>query len=166
MAIKGLRELNRKLKWIPKAAKEAANDNVIAAAREVAALQKSLVEEKSGDLKDSIHVTLPGQTTPPYSQPGGATTARESQAIITAGDTKVRYAHLVEFGTKAHVIKSKDGVTPMGKGGIFGTVVNHPGATAKPFFWPAWRALRKRAKRKISTGINKAIKAAATGGGT
>ena len=139
---------------MPAAARKAANDNVIEAANEVAALQKSLAPVDDGDLKESVHVTLPGGTTPPYSQPGGSTTARESQAIITAGNTKVRYAHLVEFGTKAHI-----------NGGKFAGT-EHPGTTAQPFFWPAYRALRGRARGKITRGIKKAITDVATSGGT
>lgn len=53
------------------------------------------------------------------------------------GGPKAPHAHLVEFGTSAHVInieKKKalsDGAT------VFGTVVHHPGSDEKPFFRPA-----------------------------
>lgn len=146
MAIQGLRPLNRKLKAIPVAAKAKAKEAVVLGANEVAALQKSLAPVEDGDLRDSIHVTLPGQTTPPYSQPGGQRTAGPEQAIVTAGNTKVRYAHLVEFGTAPHT----------NAGRFAGT--QHPGTAAQPFFWPGYRALRRRVRSRITRNINKAIK--------
>jgi HK97 gp10 family phage protein len=145
MAVKGLADLRRKLKALPQAAKDAATKSVTQGAQEIAAMQQRLAPVDQGDLKKSIAVTLPGGTTPPYSQPGGARVAGPFEAIITAGNSDVRYAHLVEYGAAPHIA-----------GGIFeGTP--HPGAPAQPFFWPAYRALRKRARRRIATGIKKAI---------
>lgn len=152
--IKGLRQLSRKLKAIPKAAKDEARKAVLQGANEIAAMQRSLAPVDDGDLRDSIHVTPPGGTTPPYSQPGGSRTAKSEEAIVTAGNTKVRYAHLVEFGTKEHKA-----------GGMFeGATI--PAIPAHPFFWPGYRALRRRVKSRITRNINKAVKAAATSGGT
>lgn len=150
----GLDKLRRKLKAIPKAAKDEARKAVVQGAEEIAALQRNLAPVDDGDLKASIHVTKPGETTPPYSQPGGSRTANPEQAIVTAGNTKVRYAHLVEFGTAPHT-----------NGGLFAGT-QHPGTTEQGFFWPAYRALRKRVKSRITRNINKAIKAAAQAGGT
>lgn len=151
--MRGLAMLNRKMREIPEAAKEAARKTVVESAQEIANLQQNLVPYRSGELHDSIHVTKPGETTPPYSQPGGAQVARPEQAIVTAGDTNVRYAHLVEYGTAPHI-----------NGGLFAGS-QHPGTSAQPFFWPGYRALRGRAKRKIGMSINKSIKQAALKGG-
>jgi hypothetical protein len=149
MAIKGLADLNRRLKRIPQAAQKAAIASVVEGANEVASLQKRLVPVDKGDLRDSIVVTPPGQSTPPYSQPSGQRVARPTEAILTAGNTKVRYPHLVEFGTAPHV-----------NGGIFeGT--QHPGTPAEPYFFPAWRALRRRVRSRVSRNITNAIKAEA-----
>lgn len=152
--IKGLDKLKVKLRIIPKRAREAANAVLIEAAEEIATLQRGLAPEDDGDLKDSIHVTKPGESTPPYSQPGGKRKAGKSQAIITAGNTKVRYAHLVEFGTAPHI-----------NGGQFAGTA-HPGTSPQPFFWPGYRALRTRAKGRITRSVTKAIKQAATSGGS
>lgn len=152
--VQGLEKLSRKLRSIPPAAKAAAKKAVVDGAEEVAAMQRRLVPVADGDLKDSIAVTPPGGTTPPYSQPGGSRTAGPEQALITAGNTKVRYPHLVEYGTKAHIA-----------GGLFeGAQI--PDIPAQPYFWPAWRALRSRVKGRITRSIKKAIKDAATAGGT
>ena len=150
----GLDKLRRKLKAIPKAAKDEARKAVVLGAEEIAALQRNLAPVDDGDLKDSIHVTKPGETTPPYSQPGGSRTANPEQALVTAGNTKVRYAHLAEYGTAPHV-----------NGGLFAGS-QHPGTQAQPFFWPGYRALRRRVKSRVSREINKAIKKAAQAGGT
>lgn len=154
MAIRGLDKLNRKLRAIPKAAKAEARKAVLLGATEISALQKSLAPVDDGDLRDSIHVTGPGQATPPYSQPGGSRTAKPEEAIVTAGNTKVRYAHLVEFGTAPHP-----------QGGMF-EGAQHPGTAPQPFFWPGYRALRRRVRSRVTRNINKAIKAAAQTGGT
>lgn len=152
--IQGLEKLRRKLKAIPKAAEDEARKAVVKGANEIAALQRNLVPVDDGDLQDSIHVTNPGESTPPYSQPGGQRTAKDLEAIVTAGNSKVRYAHLVEFGTAQHV-----------NAGIFAGTQN-PGTTARPYFWPAYRALRKRVRSRITRSINKAVREAAQKGGT
>ena len=150
MAIQGLRQLNRKMRAIPPAAKTAARKAVVEGAHRIAGLQQNLAPYDDGELHDSIHVTEPGQTTPPYSQPGGLRTANSEEAIVTAGNSKVRTAHLVEFGTAQHP-----------QGGMF-TGTMHPGTAPQPFFWPAYRALKKPVRSKITREINKAIKKAAT----
>jgi len=80
---------------------------------------------------------------------------------ISAGNSGTRYAHLVEFGTSAHTITSDK---PMGKNGIFGTVVHHPGAAPHPFFYPVYRANRRSVKARISRATRKAAQAVAAGG--
>jgi HK97 gp10 family phage protein len=146
MAVEGLAKLNARLKAIPKAAKDAAIKVGVQSGNELAAMQKRLAPVEEGDLRDSIAVTPPGGTTPPYSQPGGSRTARPMETIVTAGNNKVRTAHLVEFGTAPHI------------NGGWAAGTQHPGTAPQPFFWPAYRALRKRIKSRNSRAINKAIK--------
>lgn len=154
MAILGLNKLNRKLKEIPKAAVEAARESVETGAIQIAALQRSLAPYDDGDLHASIVVTGPGETTPPYSIAGGGQRkARENQALITAGNTKVRYAHIVEFGSAPHI-----------NGGMFAGT-QHPGTTPQPFFWPGYRAMRRSARSRVTRTITKKIREAANKGG-
>jgi len=80
---------------------------------------------------DSITVTKPNETTPPYSQPGGSATAEELEAIVTVGNSDVRYPHLVEYGTSK--------------------------MPAQPFFWPSARELQKRIKGRLKRTIKKAV---------
>jgi len=148
VAVQGLDQLKRKMKRIPIAAQEAAKKAVLESGQELAGLQRRLVAVDEGDTRDSIAVTPPGGTTPPYSQPGGSRTAGPLQTIVTAGNTKVRTAHLLEFGTAPHI------------NGGWAAGTQHPGTAPQPFFFPAYRALRKRMKSRISRSITTSIKKA------
>lgn len=119
---------------IPLAARQAVQPSLIKGAEEIAATIKSLAPEATGKLKESITVTAPGQATPAYSQPGGSTVAPSNAALVTAGNTDVRYPHLVEYGTTKN--------------------------PAHPFFWPGFRLARDRAARRVKRAIGKAIKEA------
>jgi len=149
MAVKGLAELKRKLNRIPIEAQRAGAKATVDGGNELAGLQRRLVAVDEGDTRDSIAVTPPGGTTPPYSQPGGSRTAGPLQTIVTAGNTKVRTAHLLEFGTAPHI------------NGGWAAGTQHPGTAPQPFFFPAYRALRKRMKSRISRAITTSIKKAA-----
>lgn len=146
MKLVGGQKLAKKLSAIPKRIADDVARATTKGAEEIASLQRSLAPVKSGKLKRSIHVTPPGQSTPPYSQPGGSRVAGETESIITAGDSEVRYAHLVEYGTAEHPNK-----------GMFEGTQN-PGTTAQPFFWPGYRLGRKRAASRIKRETSKAIK--------
>lgn len=127
-----LRRLQRRLAAIPKDVKAAVEPALIKSAEELADRMKALAPEDSGDLKNSIAVTLPGQSTPPYSQPGESRVAGENEVIVTVGGEDVRYPHLVEYGTAD--------------------------TEAQPFFWPAWRLSRKRIANRIKRAIGKAVR--------
>lgn len=86
----------------------------------------------TGALMNSIEVTAPGESTPAYSQPGGARVAGEAEVIVTAGNEKVRYAHLVEYGTSE--------------------------SDAQPFFWPAFRLRRQQLLDQIARAGRKAVR--------
>jgi len=128
----GLTDLNRRMKAIPKAVRQAVQPALVQSGNELASRMKTLAPVRTGDLRESIEVTVPGQSTPPYSQPGGARVAGETEVLVTAGNEGVRYAHLVEYGT-AH-------------------------AEAQAFFWPAFRLSRKRIANRIKRSISKAVK--------
>lgn len=138
MADDGLAKFQRRMEAIPRAARQAVKPALVKAAEDVAHLQRALAPEKTGDLKASIHVTGPGEATPAYSQPGGSMVAPPNAALITVGNTDVRYAHLVEYGHSN------------GFGGS--TVPPHP------FFWPGFRLGQKKAAAAIKRAIRKAIK--------
>lgn len=57
-------------------------------------------------------------------------------AKVVAGNATAPYAHLVEFGTKAHLISASRGGALSLPSGTY-RVVHHPGAKPKPFMRPA-----------------------------
>lgn len=130
----GLDRLKRRLEAIPKAVRAAAVPALLESANEIAGVMRRLAEPSrdTGDLIESIAVTGPGQQTPPYSQPGGSMTVPENAVVITAGSSKARHVHFIEWGTAQ--------------------------AAAQPFFFPAYRLFKARAKRRISNGIRKAVR--------
>lgn len=152
MTIRGLDKLNRKLRQLPAAAEKRIKEAMGQGADEIVALMKSLVAVDSGELRDSIGWTW--GDAPKYSQKIATVKSADGKLIITiyAGNSKVRYAHLVEFATKAHE-----------NGGLYAGT-QHPGTKAQPFFFVSYRALRRRTKSRITRAINKSAKEVASGG--
>lgn len=171
---KGLPELNRKLKLLQSRFKKEIASAMEIGAQEIVTMAKSLAplgeatgvnsSNNPGALKDSINWTW-GKA-PPGTIVLGNIKNRKPDAndmIITiyAGNDEAFYARWVEFGTRPHIIRVKK-ARFMTRGGVnFGTKVNHPGATQKAFFYPSYRALRTRTKRRISRAVNKAARSVA-----
>jgi len=152
MSDAGLKRFSQRLQAIPQAAREAIQPVLQRQAAQIAGTMRYLAPDDpqtgAPDLKTSIAVTPGGQSTPAHSQPGGAHLVPENAVVITAGNSKVRYAHLVEFGTRARMMSSTRQASA------------HPGTSPQPFFWPAYRLHRKKALAAIKRGIGKAIKEA------
>lgn len=126
------RRLERQLNAIPREIVEQLEPALVKGAHEVASTMRLLVPEDEGDLKASISVTPPGQTTPAYAEGGGKRTAGRNQALVTVGNEDVRHGHLQEFGT----VKQE----------------------SQPFMRPAARIAKPKALRRISRAIGKAIR--------
>ncbi len=131
----GLARIQQRLNAIPKRVKEAAGIAAKAGAENIAddARHFALASKDSGDLIASIVVTPAGQSTPPYSQPGGSTLVPDGAAMVTVGNSDVRYPHLVEYGTSK--------------------------SSSRPFFFIAVRLNKKGVQSKIRRAIAKAAKA-------
>lgn len=129
-----LARLQKRLEAIPKAVREAVQPALASAGKELADAMKTLAEPSrdTGALIDSITFTTAGNATPLYSQPGGSRVVPENAVVITAGNSEVRYPHLVEYGT------------------------SH--SPAEPFFWPAYRILKKRLSSRIKRAASKAVR--------
>lgn len=95
----GLANFNKRLKALGDAPDALIDKVLLRSARRVAVKQRTAAPVDTGDLRASITITAPGETAPPYSQPGGAATAGDHEVLITAGNADVRYAHLVQHGT-------------------------------------------------------------------
>ena len=127
-----LDRLKKRLDAIPTGVKEAVQPALMRSGDELLARMNQLAPVRTGALRTSITVTPAGEKTPAYSQPGGSMTVPENAVAVTVGDTETRYAHLVEYGTAD---------TP-----------------AQPFFWPAYRLLKKRMANRIKRAISKAVR--------
>ena len=134
----GRERLKKRFKKLPPLAKEEARKGMQAGANEIVAMMKRLAPRgDSGNLVESIHWMW--------------TKVRGAGGLIglkiRAFSAKVRYAHLVEFRTAPHK-----------QGGRFkGTM--HPGTKPQPFFYPSYRALKKRYLNLQRRDFRKAIAA-------
>ncbi len=144
--IKGIDRLQIKLKKFPEVAEKLVRAAMEQGAQEIVNMMQNLVPIDDGELMESIGWTW-GQA-PKYSQRIGSVKSNDGKLTITiyAGNSKVRYAHLVEFGSAPHV-----------NGGMFPGTFN-PGAKAQPFFYVSWRAKRRNARARVSRAITKAAK--------
>jgi HK97 gp10 family phage protein len=156
--VKGIAEMNRKFAAIPKRVENAAKQAMEKGAEELVAMMKRLVPVDTGQLRDSIGWTW-------GNAPNGATVFTESEPdsrglkiTVYATDYIARW---VEFGTKPHNIATGGGTVLGKKAAAAGGGDMHPGSRAQPFFFPAYRSLRKRIQSRIRREMKKAIKSTA-----
>lgn len=130
----GVQKLNRKLGKIPAAVREEVRTAMVRSAREIADLAEVLVPQDTGRLAGSIGWTW-GEAPRGALSLGKVATGGDMTITVYAGDREAFYARWVEFGT----VK----------------------VAAQPFFFPAYRALRKRSKSRIRRAWTRGIKKAA-----
>lgn len=177
MAVKltGLDRLNRKLQRLPARAEREIRIAMEKGAEEVVTLAKSLApigpssgvkgSNNPGALRDSIGWVWGGKaprgsvSLGSISRPNGFGD-NDLRITIFAGNDEAFYARWVEFGTKPHTISAKNSPTMSRAGVNFGTSVSHPGISknAHAFFFPAYRAMRKRIRSRISRAITKSVR--------
>lgn len=130
----GVAKLRRKLEALVAVGRDEIKRAMETSADEIVALAKNLVPVDKGDLKDSIGWTW-GKA------PKGAMTLGKVQSdgvdseftiTIFAGNSEAYYARWVEFGTQK--------------------------MAAQPYFYPSYRALRRRSKSRVTRAVTKAIK--------
>lgn len=156
--VKGVADLNKKVAAIPKRVEAKARIAMEKGADELVAMMKRLVPVDDGDLRDSIGWTW-------GSAPKGSVVLAETEAdsrglkiTVYAGNEKAYYARWVEFGTAPHNVAKGGGTVAGKKDFASGGGTGHPGSRARPFFFPAWRALRKRIRARIRRETAKAFK--------
>lgn len=156
MKIQGRERLKRKLARIPKVARVEMRKALEQSAAEIAATARNFAPARTGALKRSIDYTF-GEYKPDNANVrgvgGGDVGDPDLTVAIHAGDKDAWYARFVEFGTAPHAQPNNPRVG-----------YSHPGATARPFFLPAWRLVRKRARTRISRATLKAARAVAGNG--
>ena len=72
----------------------------------------------------------------------------------TVHTSNVKYAHMVEYGTKAHIIRAKNKKALYWKGAKYPVKqVNHPGSKAKPYLIPAFNQEKDQFLEKLKEVI-------------
>lgn len=143
-----------------------ANDLVRAMKAAAPLLKRPDRRRRAGELRDSIGWAW-------NRAPAGALLvgqvrgkARTPQIVVYAGSRRTAgrnddgafWATWVEFGTQAGIRGQR---TASASGGRRSRRVyrTHPGTTAQPYFWPAYRAHRRRIRGGITRAVNKAAAA-------
>ena len=137
MAVKGLKEFERKFKAVPEQMRRNVAAEMEGIADDIVSQMYSAAPHDTGDLAGSIGWTW-------GDAPAGALVigkvgkneygAMRITIYETTGDKDAFYARFQEFGT-----------------------VNMP---ANPFFYPVWRANRKRTKSRLTRAVKRAVKEA------
>lgn len=133
--VQGLDRLNRRWSAIPKKVREAARLALEQSAEEVVQAMRRFAPVDSGDLRESIGWTW--GDAPAGSMTVGTVRGGDYGAMVItiyAGGGDQFYARFQEFGTKK--------------------------MRANPFFFPAWRARKRKVKTRLSRAIGKAIREA------
>lgn len=147
MKIKNLDRLKRKLKRLPVIAREEIRAGLEASATEIVDLMKRMVPIKEGKLEASIGWTW-------GAPPDGASVF--TQAAGDAGLVITIYA-----GDRSTIVTNSRGVEFQN---AFLQEFGTARMKANPFFRPAWRLNRRRARSRVSRAIGKAARRVAAGG--
>lgn len=143
---RGLAELHKALQQLPvEIERKLLQGALRAGLKEMQAAAKANVPVKSGALRDSIKVRVRNKKD-----------RWRLKGSVVAGNKTAYYAHMVEFGTAAHLIKPKNRKS-LFFAGVMRELVEHPGAAPKPFMRPAFDAAAAAAINafadKVRTGL-------------
>ena len=144
LTVSGFAELDKLLKELPvKIEKNIMRGALRAGQKEFLDIARETVPVYDGDLRDSLRIK---------------TSVRNgtASATLVAGNKKVYYAHMVEFGTTQHFIRPK-GKKSLFFSGLAKNIVDHPGAKAKPFMRPAFDAGQAAAVAATADYIRKRL---------
>lgn len=129
----GRERMRRRFQKLPQLAKLHVRKAMEQGAREITDMQRRLAPRDDGPLQEAIHWAWRVSSTALMT------------IAIRAWSPRVKYAHLVEYGTRPHK-----------QGGRFAGTM-HPGTKPQPFFWPSYRALKRRVMNRIRRGLRKAV---------
>jgi hypothetical protein len=149
--------LKRKLIAVPEFVKAEIKLAMEQSAQEIVKLAQQLVPVRDGDLHDSIGWTW-GDAPKGSIAIATVGAGKELRITIYAGDEKAYYARWVEFGVAA----SSRGQRITNRSGRSRVSGGATGQGPRPFFFPAYRIGRKKAKARVSRAVRKAAKRAAT----
>lgn len=135
MKIEGQAKLRRKLQAIPRVARREIEAAIQKSAAEMVVQMQNFVPVDEGILKSTIGFTFDRSLLRATIVAGGEATTRP---VREGASATYDYAFAQEFGTQE--------------------------MEANPFFYPAYRLGKRRAKGRITRAINKAAKQVAAGG--
>lgn len=160
----GRESLLRKLKAMPQAVRDPIRQALDQGSDEILKMQRRLVKMVSGDLHDSLQKTWGGGRVRYSQQWGRQEDAGDPDLTVrlSAGNSKVRYAHLVEFGTAPH--STVKGASKYRKKGMVHAATSdpkrqHPGSKPQPFFFPPYRARRRRVRSRVARATSRSVRA-------
>lgn len=150
--LKGIKELRGKLERMQSEQPKALGEGLV---------KGGLIIKESIRLRAPVGETgnLRNSLTMRQNKKGGVTIG------VTVGHTrKGAHAHLVEFGTQPHAIKAgtfrgrPSGSKVLSTGEEFlGATVMHPGAKARPYFFPGYISSRSRALQVIIDEVDASL---------
>jgi HK97 gp10 family phage protein len=132
MALEGVKALRAKLRALPREYKSEIRLALAKSAEEVAAMARRLAPVESGALRASIGWTFGKAPEGSMVLAEGGSDDTDLRVIVYAGSDRAFYARWQEFGTVQ--------------------------MAANPFFFPAYRSLRRRARNRITRATRKAAK--------
>jgi HK97 gp10 family phage protein len=143
--IKGGRELDQLLQTLPaKMEKNVLRSGLRAGASVIKDAVVERIPVASGALRDSARIT---------SRAKGAGVS----VSVKVGNSQAWYAHLVEFGTRPHVIRPREAGSALQFGGVTTRAVQHPGTGARPFMRPALDASYSEALTAVTAKIRQRL---------
>lgn len=147
----GRAKLRKRLLRLPDDVKRRLRAEFAQGADDIVNMMKAVAPVDDGELRESITWRWSGEGKIAYSQGDSSGQPGDMSIRISAGNTRVRYPHLVEFGAAPHIA-----------GGIFKGAM-HPGQPPQPFFFPSYRAQKKRVVKNFRRGIKRAMQDSAKG---
>lgn len=138
MKILNMERLKRKLARIPDNVKRRAQADLMLAGREINMLQRSLAPEEDGVLRGTIRTEpLTDGTVGVEIRAGGPATTKPVRNSGKGNAPQYDYALAQEFGTEK--------------------------MSPNPFFYPGYKARRRKAMSQVRRGVRRALKEAASG---
>lgn len=137
MSLQGADELIKVLRELPPVVQKQVLQKTLRAGAKVIA--EEIKNNAPGSVKDAVIIRQPSRRE-----------VRKGAGHLVIGFKRPisRIVHLIEFGTKPHAIKPKNGKVLARPGDVLGSGVQHPGTKARPF-------IRQAIASKGNDAINK-----------
>lgn len=156
--VAGLDKVRAQLNAVPELVRRELIREMERSANEMVKDMRALVPVRSGVLRASIGWTW-GDVPAGALKIGQVRGRSYGRLAITiyAGNRAAYYARFVEFGTRPHAVGRN---ASLDRGLRQDGIGLHPGASPRPFFYPVYRANRRRVRARLSRAVTRAVKQA------